>query len=121
MLNVESTFPRENRYLWRHNCVLLILARAIQVKIKEVNSTPIRPSLPPITFVKSGSRSCPEVTPTRFGLLEKARDWSCDFDLPEFHPDKSRFVFPHIVCATPLRIDGYIISMSSKICLQVRS
>ena len=53
VLNVESNFPRENRYLWRHNCVLLIIARAIQTKIIEVNNSPRRPSLPPIAFVKA--------------------------------------------------------------------
>ena len=55
VLKVESTFPYESRYLWRHNCVLLILARAIQSKVAEVNISPPRPSLPPINFVKAGS------------------------------------------------------------------
>ena len=41
VLNVESTFPRENRYLWRHNSVLLIIARAIQDKIDKVNHSPV--------------------------------------------------------------------------------
>lgn len=118
VLNVESTFPYENRYLWRHNCVLLILARAIQAKIKEVNQSPLRPPLPPINFVKSGSvGSKSQVTTPDFGILEKARDWICDFDLPEFHSDQSKFVFPHVVCMTPLRIDGYILSMSAKVCI----
>ena len=118
VLNVESIFPRENRYLWRHNCVLLIIARAIQSKLREVNSSPVRSSLPPIIFVKSGEKKPgSSSTPLRFGLLESARDWVCDFDLPEFHSGQSSFVFPHIVCSTPLRIDGYIMSMSEKMCI----
>ncbi len=58
-----------------------------------------------------------QVTTPDFGILEKARDWICDFDLPEFHGDQSKFVFPHVVCMTPLRIDGYILSMSAKVCI----
>ena len=118
VLNVESTFPRENRYLWRHNCVLLILARAIQAKVKEVNNTPQRPTLPPIAFVKAGKKAkVNSMQLPHFGLLEDARDWVCDFDLPEFHPEQSKFVFPHVVCTTPLRIDGYVMSLSKKVCI----
>ena len=117
-MNTESTFPRENRYLWRHNCVLLLIARAIQAKLIEVNNSPQRPLVPPIAFVKAGSSvpKQPDKAPT-FGLLDKARDWICDFDLPEFHPNGSQLVFPHVVCPTPLRIDGFIISMSAKVCI----
>ena len=118
VLKVESTFPRENRYLWRHNCVLLILARAIQDKINKVNSSPLQPSLPPISFVKAGEKTtrAPRV-PSVDGILASARDWVCDFDLPELHQKGSQFVFPHVVCSTPLRIDGYILSLSSQICI----
>lgn len=66
--------------------MLLILARAIQNKIAEVNRSPPRLSLPPVNFVKAGaSVSKTPVTAPPFGVLEKARDWICDFDLPEFH------------------------------------
>jgi hypothetical protein len=72
----------------------------------------------PIKFVAAGSKAKPdEKSPPRFGLLEKARDWECDFDLPEFHSGTSQFVFPHDVCQTPSRIDGYIISRQEKICI----
>jgi hypothetical protein len=118
VLNVENTFPRESRYLWRHNCVLLILALAIQAKIEEVNRAPVRPFLPPISFVPTGGKShVSHVQEMRFGLLEKARDWSCDFDLPEFHPNNSQLVFPYDVCMTPTRVDAYIISRSAKVCI----
>ena len=104
----------ESTYLWRHNCVLLI-----QAKIQEVNSTPQRPTLPPITFVKAGKKvnSGTSLPLPRFGLLEEARDWTFNFDLPEFRQEESKFVFPHVVCATPLRIDGYVMSLSKKVCL----
>ena len=69
--NVESTFPYENRYLWRHNCVLLILARAIQEKIAEVNKSPPRPSIPPISFVKAGSTSKPPVAAPHLAFSRK--------------------------------------------------
>src|SRR5215468_5780120 len=52
VLDVEKKSSRgENRYLWRHNCVLRILARAIQTKVEQVNKSPIRPALAPIKFV----------------------------------------------------------------------
>ena len=55
--------------------------------------------------------------PSIDGILASARDWVCDFDLPELHQKGSQFVFPHVVCSTPLRIDGYILSLSSQICI----
>ena len=103
----------ENRYLWRHNCVLRILARAIQTKVEQVNKSPIRPALEPIKFVAAGSKSAPQQKSVRFGMLEEARDWKCDFDLPELHPEGSQFVFPYDVCMTPSRI-GYVISRKAK-------
>ena len=51
------------------------------------------------------------------GLLSAARDWVADFDLPSFRTGDSSFAFPYDVCATPLRIDSYIISRSTKICI----
>jgi len=118
VLDVEKKSSRgENRYLWRHNCVLRILARAIQTKVEQVNKSPIRPALEPIKFVAAGSKSAPQQKPVRFGMLEEARDWKCDFDLPELHPEGSQFVFPYDVCMTPSRIDGYIVSRKAKVCL----
>ena len=51
------------------------------------------------------------------GLLSSARDWVSDFDLPSLRTGDSVYAFPYDVCATPLRIDGYILSRSAKICI----
>ena len=53
------------------------------------------------------------------GLLSGARDWIVDFDLPSFRTGDSKYVFPYEICATPLRIDGYIVSHSTKVALLV--
>ena len=95
----------------------MVLARAIQAKIAEVNQAPVRPAFQPIKFVAAGGKATPDKKSVRFGLLEKARDWECDFDLPEFHSGNSQFVFPHDVCMTSSRIDGYIVSRKEKICI----
>jgi len=50
-------------------------------------------------------------------LLQAANDWKCDFDLPEFRSPGSSYVFPHVVALTTLKIDGYIISESARICI----
>src|SRR4029079_10392276 len=50
-------------------------------------------------------------------LLQAANDWKCDFDLPEFRSPGSAYVFPHVVCLTTTKIDGYIISESARICI----
>ena len=41
----------------------------------------------------------------------------CDFDLPEFRSPGSSYVFPHVVALTTLKIDGYVISESARICI----
>jgi len=51
-----------------------------------------------------------------FGLLNEARDWVCDFDLPELHVS-STYYFPHDVEISDVRCDGYIISRAAKRCI----
>ena len=82
------------------------------------NKSPPRPPAPRIPFVKAGERVLKQSStlPTT-SILDEARDWICDFDLPEFHTDRTQLVFPHVVCPTSLRIDGYVLSMSAKICI----
>ena len=48
-----------------------------------------------------------------FGILGCARDWSCDFDLPEFHQG-GRYQIPLDVDLSTL-CDGFIISRSKKV------
>ena len=102
---------------------LAIIAKAIRAKVKEINSLPIPTNNEKnqlIKFVKAGSK--PNKSWTRpqqsvLGLLSHARDWEVNFDLPEDRADGSVFVFPYDVCATPLRVDAYIISRSTKTCI----
>ena len=73
-------------------------------------------------FVKAGAsvrrRAGSAPLQQDFGLLSEARDWECDFDLPEWRSaDSKQLVFPHDVCATSLRIDGYLVSRSKRICV----
>jgi hypothetical protein len=49
-----------------------------------------------------------------YDWLNSVRDWQCDFDLPEFQPHGGQLAFPPDVCQTSSRIDGYIISRSTK-------
>ena len=116
---VENKLPtREDRYTWRHNCVLLVLANAIKAKLAQINAAPIRkPTMK--RFVKLGAAvaKSQDVREPEFGQLDGARDWECDFDLPEWHKEGSKFVFPHDVLVSELRIDGYILSRSKRICI----
>ena len=52
-------------------------------------------------------------------LLTRANDWSVCFDLPEFRTVGSKYVFPHEVCATPLKIDGHLVSRKTKTCIGI--
>src|SRR5690606_30157655 len=47
------------------------------------------------------------------GWMSEANDW----DLPELHSNASSFVFPRYICASPLKVDGFIVSNSSKVCI----
>jgi len=53
-----------------------------------------------------------------FGILSEAKDWVCDFDLPDLRQG-SPYAFPVDVDATSIKIDGYIISRSKKICILI--
>ena len=53
------------------------------------------------------------------GILSQARDWEFDFDLPDSRPSLSKYVFPQEVCATPLRMDGFILSRTHRICVGI--
>ena len=116
--NNDSKSQSEDRYTWRHNCILLKLAKAIQAKLSEVNALPLRTiSCPKIAFVPAGLPSAKAKRKEKgkdYEWLNSARDWQCDFDLPEFQPHGGRLVFPPDVCQTSSHIDGYIISRSTK-------
>lgn len=93
----ESKTKFEDRYTWRHNCVLLVLARAIIAKIAVVNQKSSKVEAKPSQlqpFVKAGQRSKKKITRPVRSTLDEARDWVYDFDLPEFHHKKKRLNFP---------------------------
>ena len=114
---------REDRYTWRHNNVLLAIARAVQERIIEANAK-AKPreikQLAPLqsSFVRASQAfESKKVTKDAPHLLQAANDWKCDFDLPEFRCPGSAYVFPHAVRLTTTKIDGYIISESARICI----
>ena len=47
------------------------------------------------------------------------RKIGCDFDVREFRQGRSRYVFPHDVCATNLKMDGYVLSRKAKVCFGI--
>ena len=115
VLQMENKLPREDRNTWRHNCVLLELAGAIQRKVSDVNATALE-TKPPIRFVRAGGTPFRSGAHKDFGILHNARDWACDFDLPELH-SVNPYQFPAVVNITSLICDGYIISKSQRICI----
>ena len=70
-----------------------------------------------ITFIPAGQPPPARRAVTNEGLLLRANDWSICFDLPEFRTPGSKYVFPHEVCATPLKIDGHLVSRKTKTCI----
>jgi hypothetical protein len=66
---------------------------------------------PPLRSAKPSSR--PEAC---LGLLAEARDWICDFDLPEFHrPPHRPFDLPVDVGAVNNRIDAFLLSRQARL------
>ena len=120
VFNVESKLPREDRFTWRHNCLLLELALAIMSKLQEINAKPVVSTKPTNTqaFVKAGTCKQNRKHKSLPSILEQARDWRCNFDLPECRTDRSQLTFPHDICETSKRIDGYIVSREKKICVR---
>ena len=115
----ENKQPSEDRYTWRHNCVLLELSRAILKKLRVVNNSPIDHSTKILgqPFVKAGGkRTSKPVKHKQKSILDDARDWKCNFDLPEvLLPGQKQLIFPQDVLVTSFRPDGYIISRQKKI------
>ena len=74
---------------------------------------------PLIKFVRAGAGVCKSSVTKLRGILGQARDWECDFDLPEFRSPLSKYLFPQEVCATPLKMDGYVMSRKQRICVGI--
>ena len=119
-MRVENKLPREDRYTWRHNCVWLFLANCISQKLKQINGSRLQARADKfIQFVPSGfipSQKRSNQQSQGQGCLGETRDWTCNFDLPEFNRG-SMYLFPPEVEVTDVRCDGHIISRSKKICM----
>jgi len=99
--NVENKLKGEDRYKWRHNNVLLLIAASIKEQVIVAGKAPERKAKDPlIKFVRAGEAMKRSIPSKLKGLLSQARDWIVDFDLPEFRFPHSAYVFPHEVCAT---------------------
>ena len=121
VFSVENKKPHEDRYLWRHNCCLRVVAVAIMSRLRDVNASPQKRAPKARTrqaFVKAGSAPKRRAPRPRKCILDPARDWKCNFDLREVRlGEETELVFPHDVCPTARRIDGYTISREEKICV----
>ena len=86
---------REDRNTWRHNNVLHELSISIQREVREVNATPLPVKCPRINFIPAGSapRKTSSTVIKDLGVLKDARDWICDFDLPDLHTSNP-YCFP---------------------------
>ena len=76
----ENRVPGEDRYTWRHNCILLRIAQTMSECVQIINDSPRTTSKvqkqAPIKFIKSGasSRRGTVRKNTRKGFLQSARD-----------------------------------------------
>ena len=98
--------------------MLLEIAKHIADFISSVNSSP---TLLPAKgrkkfFVKAGAPAQRKTSKTPSGVLQSARDWVFDFDLPDWS-SYGQYAFPHDVSATSRVPDGYIISRETKQCI----
>ena len=87
----ENNLHREDRYTWRHNCILQVLLihiiPHIQVRnskennaIKHTHSNNTKKK-----FIRPGRKGKEIISVSGAGLLDKANDWKRDADLPELH------------------------------------
>ena len=119
----ENKLNREDRYTWRHNNVLLSIYQAVKAQLAVVNKrTIVNEGKQPLPFLRAGQappRTKREKKQFTLSLLRGANDWECNFDVPECRSPGSAYVFPHDICPTPTKIDGYIISRKRRICIGI--
>ena len=116
VFNWENKRVKEDRYTWRHNCVLSVIIRHLSSFLSRLHKLPRTKVSPNICFVSSGSTNThrPRARPNT-GLLQRARDWKVDCDLPEWHSQGSRYVLPHKAIISGSKPDIFLISDSLKI------
>ena len=105
----ENKLPREDRYTWRHNNILSLLAKVIKEQIVVVNAYPERKTGDPlIKFVRA--REAAKRTSSKLsGLLAQARDWVCHFDLPELRASSCLSLRFPPRRSHSLKMDGHLI------------
>ena len=116
VFNWENKCPKEDRYTWRHNCVLSVIMRHLSNFLSRLNSLPLKWASPNIRFVKPGSTNTHRSRArSNSGILQKARDWKLDCDLPEWHNRDSRYVLPHKAVISGSKPDIFLISDCRKL------
>ena len=117
VLNWENKLPREDRFTWRHNCVLSVIMSHLAKFLSQLSKLPPSRSSSSIHFVNAGSTIPPPQPRSNPGLLHKARDWRFDCDLPEWHNRGSKYLLPHKAVISGQCIDCFLISDSLKLIL----
>ncbi|HXF28740.1 MAG TPA: hypothetical protein VN457_02735, partial [Chlamydiales bacterium] len=91
-------------------------------KIQEINQSQVKTQTRTINFVKEGEKvpKKPVDKTELSGLLVSARDWVCDFDLPDLYQRDFPYTFPHDISLTGnKRPDGYIWSKTTRTCVLI--
>ena len=103
----------EDRYTWCHNGVLVIIVNTLSKYLRDLQAKPRPKPRSKILFVKSGAKSH-HSSPTYSGILDQAKDWRIDCDLPELHPKHHPYIIPHEAILTIKKPDIFIISEAIK-------
>ena len=111
----QNIYCFEDRYPWRHNGVLTVLMNHIAVFILHLQSKPPRKLRCSIKFRRAGQKPRVSTSLQKLGILDQARDWTLDCDLPELHSKANPYIIPHHVVLTDLKVDSFIISEETKI------
>ena len=97
----------QQRYTWRHNAILQVLAAAIDIKRNHSNTKAPKHEQT-IAFVRQGQKIQKLGTVNPIGILEKANDWILLVDL------KRRLIIPTELATSSLRPDMILYSTSSR-------
>ena len=102
----------QGRFTWRHDNILQYLAKELQPKIEQINSSNkpnknIKDSF--IKFVKEGKRAAKEKSTYKPGLLYTANDWILIYD-----KSQDPLIFPPHIVQTSLRPDLIIYSNTTR-------
>ena len=114
-VRARANQKQEDRYTWRHNCLLACFASALDLCLQQLPKVPAKKSNPQISFVSEGAPVRHASKRPRFSFIGLATDWRWDFHLPEWNSFGS-YVFPPHICLTDSLPDGFLYSNSLKVC-----